>query len=336
MADRLDRRRLLLITQSVLMLLAFVLGSLTLTGVIQVWMIVVLAFGSGATLSFDQPARYSLIPELAPPADLMNALSLQAAVFNGAAALGPVIAGIAIPRIGFAGNFFANAFSYLAVLASLFLLPRRIGSEHKDAAGKLPLWQSIAQALSLIRADAVLPGVLITYGVLLFAGPSPALLLPVFSEGVLHLNPPQLGLLFSAVGFGTVFGALLVASLGDFPRKGLLMLTALGVWALALAAFASSRDFTQAIAALTILGAAQNAVGATAVTLMQTRVPANMRGRVMSLNTLLIMAVRPLGDFPSGLLIAAFGVRTAALAVAAIVGIYSAAATLWRPAVRRA
>src|SRR5437868_9459613 len=104
-ADRVDKRRFLLVTQSLSMLLAFILGILTITGVIQVWMIVILAFCSGTVLSFDQPTRSSLIPMLVPRADLMNAISLQSIVFNGSAVIGPALAGIAIGLLALAGHF---------------------------------------------------------------------------------------------------------------------------------------------------------------------------------------------------------------------------------------
>src|SRR6266536_1938815 len=136
-ADRIDKRRFLLLTQSLSLLLAFILGVLTITGVIQVWMIVLLAFCSGTVLSFDQPTRSSLVPSLVPRKDLMNAISLQTTVFNGAAFIGPTLAGILIEVFGnvegkfgfpkdslfpYAANFFLNAISFLGVLVVLSLM----------------------------------------------------------------------------------------------------------------------------------------------------------------------------------------------------------------------
>src|SRR5579884_3117806 len=135
-ADRVDKRRFLLMTQSFSMLLAFILGLLTATGIIQVWMIVLLAFCSGTVLSFDQPTRSSLVPILVPREDLMNAISLQSIVFNGSAFIGPALGGIMIgvfeylgknfhiasPLIGYAGNFLLNGISFLGVLFVLYLM----------------------------------------------------------------------------------------------------------------------------------------------------------------------------------------------------------------------
>ena len=128
-ADRFDRRRLLLLTQSFMMALALLLGVLTAAGLIRFWMIPLFAFASSASLSFDQPARNALIASLVSKESLMNAMALQSAVFNGASTAGPALAGLALSRIGYAGNFFVNAASYLAVLLVLTKL-RVSATEH--------------------------------------------------------------------------------------------------------------------------------------------------------------------------------------------------------------
>jgi MFS family permease len=317
-ADRFDRRRLLLLTQSLLMGLALLLGTLTAAGVIRFWMIPVAAFLSSAILSFDQPARNALIGSLVPKGDLMNAVSLQSATFNGASILGPALAGLALSRIGYAGNFFLNAASYSAVLAALMLL--------RSAPGEVPLRSpggllgSVAETLRYVRRDALLPSVISGYGALLFFGPSAAVALPLFARQIAHVGSTQLGVLFSAVGAGTVLGALIVASLGDSPHKKRLMFAAIGLWAVALAVFGLSIGMSVAIPALVVLGAGQNAAGAVTATLLQSRVPPEMRGRVMSLNTLLIMCARPLGDFPVAAAIGWLGFRPTVLLCAGIVG----------------
>ena len=234
-ADRIDKRRLLLFTQTLSMLLAFLIGILTITGVIQVWMVVLIAFCSGTVLSFDQPTRSALIPSLVPREDLMNAISLQSIVFNGAAVFGPALAGITIGLIdglgthignytGFAGNFFLNGISFLGVLYVLFILhvPKEATEGTLERRG--PMLGSILASLKTVGRDEALPWVLSGYGALLFFGPSSTLILPIFATQVLHLTAFQLGLLFSASGIGTVCGALIIASLGDFQHKGILLL----------------------------------------------------------------------------------------------------------------
>ncbi len=320
-ADRVAKRKLLLLTQSLMMGLAVLLGVLTALGVVRFWMLPAAAFAVGAALSFDQPARNALIAELVPKEDLMNAVALQSAVFNGAALVGPALAGFALSRIGYAGNFFLNAASYLAVLLALVLLR---DPEVVRPAGRL--LDSMREALTYVRRDPVLPSALLGYGALLFFGPSTALMLPLFARQILHLGPSGLGILFSAAGAGTVAGAFALASLGEMRHKMRLLLGSILCWVAALAIFGLSGSMAVAVAALFALGAAQNWAGTATVTLLQTRVPAEMRGRAMSLNTLLIMFVRPLGDFPAGALTEALGLRVTVLAAAAVVGTIACAA----------
>ncbi|GCE03246.1 MFS transporter [Dictyobacter aurantiacus] len=343
-ADQSDKRRFLLITQSLSMLLAFILGIITITGIVQVWMIVLLAFCSGTVLSFDQPARSSLVPTLVPREDLMNAISLQSIVFNGSAFVGPTLAGVMIvvfsnARNGnslfpYAGNFFLNGISFLGVLVVLYLLRIPQDAAEQSTARRGPLLASIRASLGTVRRDEALPWVLSGYGALLFFGPSNTLILPIFGTQILHLNAAQLGLLFSAAGLGTILGALVVASLGDFKYKGLLLLCSLLVWTSSLLIFALSHFFGISLLALLLFGISQNGVGATTITLLQTRVPPQMRGRVMSLNTLMIMGIRPLGDFPASGLIALIGGPLTVLLCAAIVGLYSLYLLLARPVLR--
>jgi len=331
-ADSIDRRRLLLCTQTLLMLLAAALGLLTMLGLVRLWMIVLSACCGGAALSFDQPARGALIPSLVPPEDLMNAVSLQSIIFSGASAFGPALAGLALTGVGYAGNFFLNAASYLAVLVALARL-RAPAVNRPSQSGTL--LAHIGELRGPLR-DTVLPWVISGYGALLFLGPSAAVMLPIFAIRVLHLTAAQMGFLFSAVGLGTILGGLTVASLGDYRYKGRLFLTSLLVWSATLGAFAASRITWLSVIALLILGAAQNATGATAVTLMQTRVPPEMRGRIMSLNTLLVMGFRPLGDFPAGALIGAIGAPLTAGLSAAATGFYAIFLAVARPKLRDA
>ncbi len=347
-ADRVDKRRFLLVTQSLSMGLAFLLGVLTLTGVIQVWMIILLAFCSGTVLSFDQPTRSSLVPMLVPRKDLMNAISLQSTVFNGAAVVGPALAGITIGLLGsaghfiglmgaltgYAGNFLLNGISFLGVLFFLYFIhvPQEALEQGTEKRG--PMLAAIRAALGAVRRDPALPWVLSGYGALLFFGPSNTLILPIFATQILHLNPFQLGILFSAAGLGTLTGALIVASLGDFQYKGWLLLISLLLWTSALLIFAFSHLFWLSLLALLLFGIAQNGVGATVITLAQLRVAPQMRGRVMSLNTLLIMGVRPLGDFPASGLIAVVGGPLTVLICALIVGAYSLYLLIGKPVIR--
>ena len=327
-ADRLDKRRLLLFTQTGSAVLAILLGLLTLFGFIQLWMILFLAFLNGTLLSFDQPARGALVPVLVPKEDLGNAVSLQSMIFNGASTLGPALAGLGVATLGYAGNFFLNGASFLGVLIALYCIRVPKGLSHQQST-----LQAIRAALGTIRRDVVLPWVLSGHAALLFLGPSSALILPVYAVKVLHIGPERLGLLFSAAGVGTILGALFLASQGSNPRRGPTFLAGIFIWVVALAGFALSGQFWLSMAALLVFGIGQTLAGTTTITLLQTRVPDQMRGRMLSLNTLIIMGVRPLGDFPAGALIAGIGAPGTVLLSAGLVGIYGLGLVM-RPAIR--
>lgn len=316
-SDRLDRRRLLLVTQSLMMVLALTMGLLTITGVIQVWMIVLIAFGSGAVLSFDQPARAALISTLVPREDLLNAISLQSTVFNGAATLGPAFAGIAIDAIGLPANFFLNALSFAPVLVTLAV----IRSPQGQTAVRGKLVAQIREALGTVKRDPVLPYMLTSYGVLLFAAPSLPLLLPVLAVRNLHISASTLGFLFSAAGCGAVLGALFLAITSDIGGKSPVLFGAFTAWVTSLIFVGFSRTVVASFVALVVFGMSQSIIGTITSTLLQIRVPPEQRGRVMSLNTLLIMGVRPLGDFPAGGLINLVGAPITAAVSAIVVGV---------------
>jgi MFS family permease len=325
-ADRSDKRRLLFVTQSLMLIFAVSLGVLTATGAIRFWMIPLMAFAASATLSFDQPARNAFATSLVPKDALMNAVALQSAVFNGASILGPALAGVTLSRLGYSANFFLNAASFLAVLvALLFLKTDAVQATPRPPGGLL---RSAGEALHFIRRDKILPPVVSAYAALLFLGPSVALSVPFFTRQVLRTGPAELGLLFSAIGAGSVVGALMVASLGDPPHKEKLAFGAMLLWTIALAVFGWSDSIRLAVPALFLLGVTQNVAGATTMTLLQTRVPIEMRGRAVSLNTLLIMCIRPLGDFPAGLAIGWLGFHSAVLASANLVGVALLVVTL--------
>lgn len=317
--DRLDRRRLLLTTQSSLMCIAALLAVLTWTNRVTVPIIAALAFLSGVILSFDQPSRAALVSSLVPNEDILSAISLQSAIFNTASIAGPALAGFVIHFTGLAADFLLNSLSFTGVIIALALLssgpqlPRR----------RQKLLEQIREALGSVRRDAMLVGSLCVFGTMLFAGPSLQLLLPVLSVHRLHTNALVLGFLFSAAGIGAVAAALFLAARPAPSMK--LFRIAIVCWCAAVIATGASATVALTFSALLLLGASQSIVAASTSAFLQTRVPAEQRGRVMSLNTLLMMGVRPLGDFPAGALISVVG---APITVCIGAGIVAAVAAL--------
>jgi MFS family permease len=334
-ADRHDKRRLLFRTQTLLMLTAFTLAALTATGSIRLWMVIVLAFTSGVLLSFDQPARASLLPLLAPPEDLANAISLQTLAFNVASIAGPPLGGAVAAVLGLAGDFALNGCSYLGVIIALWALPRELTTPPSGGQGPSRTWTAVREMLAVIGKQPAVSAAVLVYAVLLFVAPSQALLVPIFVTSVLHRGAGELGFLFAASGIGTVVGSLLVASFAEQRRKGRLLVAANAAWVLALAMFALSRSFAPAFAMLFLMAAAQSVFTTLVITLMQGSVEAKMRGRIMSLNTLLNMGVRPLGDFPVSVATSFFGIADAALLSAAVVALAGALVFSFRPAIWR-
>jgi len=320
-ADRHDKRRLLFCTQPLLMLSAFTLAGLTATGAVRLWMVVVIAFTSGALLSFDQPARAALLPLLAPQEDLMNSISLQTLIFNAASIAGPPLGGAVAAVAGLAGDFALNGCSYGAVMISLVLLPRELTALPASSGARTRTWAAVREMLEVIRKKPAVSAAVLVYAVLLFVAPSQALLVPLFVAKVLHGGAERLGFLFAASGIGTVLGALLVASIGGHRKKEPLLVSANAMWVIALAIFALSRSFAPAFAMLLAMAAAQSVFSTLVITLMQGSVEAKMRGRIMSVNTLLIMGLRPLGDFPVSVAASFFGIAYAALLSASVVAL---------------
>ena len=217
LADRLEPRRILFVTQSAALAFALSLSLLTVFGLIRVWSVVLLAFLSSAAASFDQPARAALLPRLVPTDDLGNAVALQTLAFNTAATLGPTLAGVAIAWLGFSGTFLLNALSFLGVLAALVYMrvPERVGGETVGRLTPAAFFTSSLEGIAAVRGNAMLSFALSAYGVMLLVGPSTSFLLPLLATHVLKVGETQLGLMFSAAGVGTLVGAVVTASLAE-------------------------------------------------------------------------------------------------------------------------
>lgn len=320
--DRFDRRRVLFVTQSLLLVLALGLAALSATGLATLESVVLLAFCSGTVASFDQPARSALLPQLVPREDLPRATALNALVMTAAGTLGPALAGLTVSTLGLTATFGLNALSFVAVL--LCLLQMRVQAVPAPVAVKLPLLPSVLEGLGIVARHPTLPGVVSGYAALLLLGPSPSVLLPLYAVKVLHVGGSQLGLLFLMVGAGSMLASAIQAAFGSGESRQHIFVLSLVVWALALAVFALSSSVLLSAAALLIHGAARNVVGTTAVTLMQLHAPDHARGRVMSLNTLLGGGLRPLGDFGLSAAMTATSVEGTTFVCALAVGLYAA------------
>ena len=208
-ADRFNRRRVVIATQTASMFLALVLALLTLIGRVQVWHILVLASCLGVVNAFDIPARQAFLIDMVGREDLMNAIALNSSMFNGARIIGPAIAGILVASIGEGWCFFANGVSYIAVITGLLLM--RIERPARRASAASP-WTHLLEGFRFVRNTAPIRAILLLLGLVSFVGMPYTVLMPVFADQILHGGASGLGILMGATGVG----ALLARSLS--PR----------------------------------------------------------------------------------------------------------------------
>ena len=328
LADRLDRRRLLAWTYAAAAVVATVLALLTTTGAVAYWHVAVVAFVGGALLTVQMPAGQAIVSEVVDRAALGSAIALNSAQYNLMRIMGPSIAGLAIAAGGLALGFWANAIALVlvaAVFARLPLPPTR-------AAGRLQaaMWGDLQYGIRHVAADPVLATL-----VVLAAAPALFVLsyltfLPVYARDILAIGAPGLGLLTGSIGVGALAGALLMASQRPAGGSGRLLLAGLLSMSVSLATFALSTSVPVTCVALAVLGASQVAYYSTTNTLLQTRVPARLRGRVHSLYVLTSIGLMPVGNLIAG----AVAERTGVPPVLAVGGALTLAVVLLAAAVR--
>lgn len=343
-ADRFDRQKLVVLTQSASLVQATILATLTLTGLVQVWHIIALAFLLGTINAFDTPARQALIHELVSKEDLMNAIALNSTAFNGTRIVGPAIAGTLLgaisawvqsqfavetdtaTRVAVGVCFALNALSYSAVIVGLLLMdrrPREKNSNHES------VWRSLWAGLDYARRDHRVLALLSLMGVSSVFGFSYTTLMPLYAGEILRVGPQGYGFLMAAAGLGALSGALILASLGDYQRKGLLLSIGNFVFPVMLLIFAQSKVFAISLLALVGFGWGLITQNALVNTLLQTIVPPELRGRILSLYTLMFMGMLPFGSLQVGAVAERFG-APAALTLGALICLGFGVFVWWR------
>lgn len=318
-ADRYNRHRIIVATQILSMLLAFALAALTLSGMVQEWHVFALAAMLGVVNAFDMPARQAFVPDLVGRADLINAIALNSSLFNGARIIGPAIAGVLVAAVGEGWCFFLNGISYVPVLFSLSRI--RLGLVARIA--------PVGSALSNIRegfryASGTLPirDLLLLLGGVSLLSTSYNVLMPVFADRILGGGAHSLGLLMGATGIGALAGALCLAN-----RQGVRGLGRWVAWAgvgfgISLVWFALSHWLWLSIALLVPVGFCMMVEISAANTLIQSMVPDRLRGRVMSIYSMMLLGMLPFGALLAGWLAEHLGAQVAVAfgGVAAIAG----------------
>lgn len=303
-ADRLDRRKLLLITQSFMALLACTLAVITITGVITVWHVLVIAGFTGATAAFDSPARQALIPHLIDDRkDLGNAVALGSSVWSAAGILGPAIAGMLIAATSPAICFFVTSVGYITMVLVLRWIRLSISPPNP---ARINILVEIKEGWGYVLRNRIF---LVLIGMSYFSsmfGFSFMYLLPVFARDILHVGSSGYGFLSTATGVGSVCGAIVVASLSRHGRRGKLLITGCIVYGALLAVFGLSKSYVFSLSVLALTGLFNAIFLTNVMTSLQALVPDGLRGRVMGIYSL-TFSFMPLGGLWAGLLANAVG-----------------------------
>jgi len=328
-ADRFPKQRVLLATQSAFMVPPFVLFAVSASGHAQYWMVILAAFTTGCITMFDLPARQSFNVEMVGKRDLTNAIALNSSVFNGAAVIGPSVAGIVIAVAGVPLCFLANSVSYLAAVFALLLmrdLPDVARGHHEQH------WLArLTEGATYARREPAVGMLLISVAVFSLFAMNRQTILPLFADQVLRAGPQGFGFLLGAQGFGALLGAMTLAlfpQLGADPRRQLWMA---GIWVAALLEFSLSRVLVLSLVALCVAGYCQISFLATTNSRIQTIAPDHLRGRVIALYAQALAGVAPLGNLFAGGVATLLGAPWAMAIGASIAGLVVLGIALIRP-----
>ena len=322
-ADVLDRRRLMLVTQSVMAILAGILAALTFRGLASVWPIYVLAALTSAASAFDAPARQSLIPNLVPREDLPNALSLNTIIFQAASVAGPSLAGLTIAVGGVAWAYLVNALSFIAVIVGVLMM-RDVRAAASPAGAEISL-KAAREGLRFVFASPMIRSTMLLDFFTTFFSSATALL-PIFAQDVLRVGAHGYGLLYAAPSAGALVASLvMVRQVDAIERRGLTLIWAVTLYGAATVVFGLSRSFGLTLLCLAVSGAADTVSTVLRNVVRQLETPDQLRGRMVGVNMMFFMGGPQLGEMEAGLVANWFG------AVASVVsgGIGSLIATGW-------
>ena len=297
LADRKNKKNILIWTQAAFMILAFILAVLTQLKLITPAQIMLIAFLNGIVMAFDAPSRQAVVAELVDSRHLMNAIALNSAAFNSARMIGPALAGVLVAIVGMSGCFYINGISFLAVIAALLVInliavPRNIPSGR--------VFKDLHEAVIFIKNNRALFLLIVQVCIVSLFGVSYAVLMPIFAENILHVGVKGLGFLTGASGAGALIGALILARLGDFKYKGKLLVFSSIAFSLSLIVFGMSKMYWLSLAVLFFTGGFSVLALALSNTLLQIKVPHALRGRLMSFFLLTFAGVMPFGNLIAG------------------------------------
>jgi len=298
-ADRTERRKILLISQYIQMASAATLTVLVALGLSHVWPILCLSFVSGLAQAFGGPAYQALIPTLVERDDMPNAIALNSIQFNLAVTVGPALAGITLARLGEKWCFGLNSLSFLAPIISLSIISARYLPEKSGES----MYKSLKKGIHFIWHQGAMVALIVLAFSMTFLSMPMRTYFPVFVKDIFHRGPETYGNLMSLMGVGSICGSLSVAGLGNISRKGRFALTMLMIMGAGIAGFSLSKFLPFSYIMLVIVGASMMAVFATVTSLVQLNITNEMRGRVMSVYNFAFRGGMPIGNLVSGWLV---------------------------------
>jgi MFS family permease len=309
LADRFDKRRLLLLTQSSAMLFAWVLGGLVALGSIRIWHIFLLATLVGIDSALDTPTRQSFIFEMVGKEDLTNAIALNSTIFNASRVIGPALAGIIISEIGLAPCFFVNGLTYLAIIYAL--LSMRFDHPALPSRGPSSLRRGLREAIHYARSHPAILALLTLVAISSIFALQFVIMMPVFARDILGGGPRTLGALMTATGLGAMGGALNLATYGNRGGRTTVLLGGSLFFYLSLLAFTLSTRLHLSLFLLVLVGLFMISFLATANTLLQLAVSNELRGRIMGFFVTALLGMAPLGSLQLGFLAQRWGAPAA-------------------------
>ena len=304
-ADRFSRRKVVIVTQTLSMLQAFALAALTLSGRVQVWHVFALAGLLGVINAFDMPGRQALVIQMTSKDDLINAISLNSAVFNAARVVGPAVAGLLLAVVGEGTCFLINGFSFLAVILSLTAM-RLPPSSPRAHVG---MWRHLVDGFRYAGNHSAVRRVLALMGAATLAGMPGLVLMPFFAGDIFHRGSRGLGILMGAMGTGAVIGTLTLARRTRLSGLGNVMVFSGLITGICYLAFAFSASYYFSLAVMPLIGYSVMRQMASANTTIQTLIPDEYRGRIMALYSMTVVGLGPFGSLAAGALAGRVGAR---------------------------
>ncbi|MCX5706845.1 MAG: MFS transporter [Candidatus Omnitrophica bacterium] len=312
LADRINKRVILITTQIAFMILAFLLAVLTQFKIITPLQIMFIAVLNGIIMAFDAPSRQAVVVELVGKTHLPNAIALNSVAFSSSRIIGPALAGILVATIGMSGCFYINGASFLAVILALFYI--RINSNILKAREKSSAFRDLKEGLVFVKNNRLILALISLVAVASLFGVAHLILMPIFANDILKVGIKGLGVLMSSAGAGALIGGLVLARLGDFKYKARFLTFASLLFSISLILFSLSRVYLLSSIALVLVGAASVMSIALVNTILQTKVEDKFRGRVMSVFMLTFAGMMPFGNLLSGILAQKFGAPFTVLA----------------------